>query len=336
MKKLLPLILIIFLLAACTGQQAAPAVSDAEIATRVAKALTEMPTSSVPTLVVPQNAPQQPQQVATVLVVITATPEPPTVTPPPPTPTETVLAPTATVQPTQGPTATAGPSAVPTFTPVASLTAETTPQKGGGAPTATPVAGDPRTSLGNATWKDSMDSAKNWPVDTDKFLKVLFKNGYMTLTALTQEAGWRLPLTSAVSNGYIEGTFHTQACNGQDYYGLIFRIPESAKPDQGYIFGLTCDGRYMLKAWDGRAKPKGVMTTLLDYKASPAINKGANQNNRVGVMLSDKSISLYANGTLLQTLKDGTFGKGYFGVVINPDQTKNLVVDVDEVEYWAK
>src|SRR5512135_1465577 len=131
MKRLSVFILIAILLSAC-GASPTATISDSEMATKVAQILTSMPTST-------GAAPED----------LTPTAGLPTVAPTKAQPTQA-----PTKAPTQAPTA-APATATPTLVPP-TPTSTTVPPTATKGPTATLVSGDPRASLGNPTWKDTM------------------------------------------------------------------------------------------------------------------------------------------------------------------------------------
>ena len=155
----------------------------------------------------------------------------------------------------------------------------------------------------------------------------------MWLTGQSTKPGW---VVSAVhtDDAYIEETDKTEGCSGTDNYGIIFRVPVLRTDDRGYLFGISCDGKYSIWAWDGRVGPKGTRTVLIDWKASKYIHSGSNQTNRLGVLADDTKLVLYVNGVKLDETKSTTFGEGYLGVFINPDVTKHFTVDITEIKYW--
>jgi hypothetical protein len=259
----------------------------------------------------------------------------PTYTPLPPTVTTTIQLPTLAVNtPTQEPTETATPE--PTLGTVEPTATKTVP----GIPTETLLpsptapAGDPRAALGTPTWSDPMDNSNNWPVGSDAFTSLSVANGEMTLVGLSSTNGWKLASAPALKNFYLEADGRMVTCVGMDAWGLMFRVPNYDKPDRGYLFGITCDGNYYLKAWDGTMEP-GTMTQIIYPHASKAIQKGSNQSNRVGVMASGENLKLYINGKMVHEIVDPTFSQGYFGLFVNSEKTPNLTVKVNEVDYWS-
>lgn len=295
-------------------------LSDVEMQTRIAQLLTSMPTGT-----------PQPEQSTPTEALPTLTLAPDNVQPtsteqaPTPAPTDTaqpaadVSAPTATatVPPTPAPTATATLPPVPAFT----------------AP-----AGDPRSKLGAPASTDPMDNERAWvwPTGTDKYSSASFSNGSMALTALTDVDGWRManPRGSDYTNLYLEGTFNSATCKGTDHYGLIVRVPVLKEANKGYLFGITCNGSYSLRRWDGTIGQDGKMEWLVRWTPSPAIATGSDKVNRLGLMAVGNRLILYVNGTLLTEVKDSTFSAGYFGAFVGADDTNNYTVRIDEMAYW--
>jgi hypothetical protein len=222
----------------------------------------------------------------------------------------------------------------PGNTPAPTATATTQPL----GPTPTLPAGDPRSRLGAPKSTDAMDNASNWvwPTGADQFSSASFANGTQVLTSLDPKDGWRLanPLGREFSNTYLEATFKTGTCAGMDHYGIILRVPVLREPDQGYLFGVSCDGHYSLRRWNGQILPKGEMKKLVEWTASTAINAGQNQTNRLGVFAVGKRIILYVNGKLLTEIQDSNYPSGYFGVFLGQSATKNFSVQLDEMSYW--
>ena len=306
MKRTLLFIAAALLLTGCFPIQATQ--SEDEINTRVAQVLTSFPTATLaPTL-------------------------PPTVTPtetPLPSPTAT-LEPSATpllAQPTTGATLNATQAMAATQTAaVASATATFTPNP-------TYAAGDPRSTLGNPTWSDNMDDARNWPMGVNDFTSIAFNNGEMALTTLSNVSGWRLAGTISLNGVYIEQTGKMVTCASNDSYGIIFRVPIQAESNKGYLFGIMCDGQYYLKNYDATRTPDTVV--IIQPAANVAIVAGAGKTNRLGVWLKGNTIKMYANGILLQELTDSTFTQGYFGVFIRKGVTEGLTARITEMNYWT-
>ena len=194
---------------------------------------------------------------------------------------------------------------------------------------------DPGIYLGDADWIDEMETAEYWPTGSDEFTSAAYENGTLKLTALSETNGWRIATTPVIGNAYIEADVKMGACRDTDGYGFIFRVPENMGYNQGYLFGITCDGRYSLRMWDGLTGESGAMVWLKYYAISEWINQGANQSNRIGVMALDNRLLLFVNGEKIDEISDDAYAEGFFGLYVNRDKTENLAIIVDKVSYWT-
>lgn len=329
-KSLVIVILAALLLSGCslfrTSGTEQP-VSDADMATRVAQLLSTMTTPTLEEFFPDTPTSEPPTPMGLPSTVETATVAAPTsetpvvvITELPTAAATATLQPTVTLAPTQAPTGTpAQPTALPTATA-----------------TATPNTADPANRLGNATGSDPMDSFDHWswPTGSDSFLDVTFDGGFMKMTGLTKLAGWRLPLVSQQTNSYIELTANSGACTGKDSYGIIFRIPVFKEPEQGYLYEVTCDGYYRLWKWDGKAGTSGQASILVNWKQSAAIHTGANQTNRLGVMVIDNKMTLYLNGEKVGEATDSSYEAGFFGVFVLSRTSDKYTVKFDAMKFW--
>ncbi len=204
--------------------------------------------------------------------------------------------------------------------------------------TSTPSAGDPRSRLGDPDSTDPMDNPDYWiwPTGWDKFSAARFRNGTQRLKSLDPKDGWRManPEGRDFTNIYLEATFKTGSCSGMDHYGIILRVPVVQDPDQGYLFGVSCDGHYSLRRWNANIGPKGEMKKLVEWTASSAINSGSNKTNRLGIFAVGKRLILYVNGQLLTEVSDSRYPAGYFGAFVGQVATEDFAVELDEMSYW--
>jgi len=324
MKKVaIFLTLFTLLLPACTPG-ASPTLTDAEMATRVAAILTTMPSNTPQATQVPSSTPVTPVTPQPTPLVVHETPQASNT---PLIVTETAVG------------ASQGESATSTRTPKAPAVTKTpgntkTPSDTE-EPSATAPAGDPRSTLGNPTISDPMDSPdkSTWPVGKDTFTENGFEDGHMWLTGLSFKPGWVVSAIH-VDDAYIEETVKTEGCSGSDNYGFIFRVPVLSTADRGYLFAISCAGKYSIWAWDGRVGTNGTRTVLIDWKANTAIHSGSNQTNRIGVWARDTKLTLYVNGVKVDETKSSTYSEGYVGVFINPDITTRFTVDVSDIKVW--
>lgn len=223
------------------------------------------------------------------------------------------------------PLATQTPSLMPSATPVATPTPPPVPT-----PTTNPS--DPALSLGDPTWKDTLDTAKNFYLFENDQTKVEAEDGALALTGRNANGwlGWSLTYAQNPSDFYLEATFRTRSCAGSDLYGIVFR---ASKENAGYFFGVTCDGRYNLIYRDLN---QDVQDELIPLKAVPAIQAGSDQINRLGVFAQGEKISLYINGSLIDEIADSTRSSGYFGAFVAANQTAGFRVDMDQIKLWKQ
>jgi hypothetical protein len=196
------------------------------------------------------------------------------------------------------------------------------------ASTPTQTANDPILALGSPTWKDTFDNGDNWPLGIDKFVDLKSSGGTLQMIGFTNKNGWRLSNQKAV-NFYLQLTGKMSVCSGADHYGLFFRVPNLSLADRGYLFGISCDGKFALRKWS-----IDTMTVLENWKSNDAILKGSNQTNRLGIMAKGNELKLYINGVLVDTIKDTSFSQGYIGLYVGPKETTKLTALLDEIAYW--
>jgi hypothetical protein len=212
-------------------------------------------------------------------------------------------------------------TSTPTFTPSPTLTATATPK-----PTLLPD--DPRAVLGSPTWRAAFKDDSNWYTFETEQSSIQVENGTLVLTAFLSNSyeNWSMSWPK-LTDFYLEITATTgDSCRGRDRYGLIFRAPD---PNQGYLFGISCDGSYRVRQWDGEA-----YSELVKWKTSEHILAGPNQINRLGVKVEGSEISVYVNGYLLEELKDNTYARGLFGAYIAASETAGFEVVITEAAYW--
>jgi hypothetical protein len=196
------------------------------------------------------------------------------------------------------------------------------------APTATLVDTDPTRNLGDPDWVDNMNNGDNWPTGLDKYTAIKFENGFMKLTVGTDVDGWRVTWPT-IGDFYLETTLQSPECEGNDHFGLIFRVPADSQAGKGYLFGITCDGQYSLRRWDG-----SVMHSLVSLTAHDAIEEGPDVVNKLGIMARGANLALYINGQKVREVSDSNYLEGRFGIFVGGINVEDLTVWVDQIRYW--
>ena len=190
------------------------------------------------------------------------------------------------------------PSPVLTATPTVTLTASVSPTVTSTSlpsvvPTNTISPDDPKQSLGEPAWKDSLNNGKGFGIGSDGYddgnTQITVSNGAMQISnsSTLGYRGWRLT-SSAPKDYYLEGTFYSGRCGGSDAFGLVTRAKDYDS-GFGYYFGIGCDGTYSLVKWDD-----GGTTSIISPTPAASILKGSGQINHIGIMLKGDSIKLYS------------------------------------------
>lgn len=190
--------------------------------------------------------------------------------------------------------------------------------------------GDPRNILGNPDGFDSFDTANNWTLYDNQCFQSSIAAGQYIITAkglqgvYCWEFSWPL-----LQNFYLEtSVIIPETCQPGDLFGMIYRAPDNYR---GYLYGLTCDGRYSLHLWDGNTERVLVASTN-----NPAINISAGQTNRLGVAVYGNEHILFVNGVRLATAFDSTFlDAGKIGYFVNAIETSPFTTRYDEMAVWV-
>ena len=311
MKKftLISLILLVMLVSACnypgSDNEESSGESNDSMATEIARILTGTPVVIEEEPTAEETTAPEPTEEETAVPEETEEVETETVEP-----EETEAEPTQTEEET--PTVTPTPTNTPTTTPTEPL-ADT----------------DPAKTLGEPDWVNAMDNGDGWPTGFDKFSTIVFEDGYLKLTADTEFDGWRLTWPF-LEDFYLEYTVQSPECKGNDHFGMMFRVPANAKANKGYLYGITCDGKYGLRRWDGQ-----TMFSPVQWTASDAINTKENAINKLGVMAEGENLTLYINGKKIKELTNDAYLKGSFGIFVGGTNIEDLTVWVDEIRYWV-
>lgn len=195
--------------------------------------------------------------------------------------------------------------------------------------TSTP-ASDVTANLGEPTFKDTFENGDNWYLGKDAFVDLRATNGSLVMQGLTATSGWRLAANRTAKNYYLEITGKMAACKETDGFGLMFRVPNLAVANSGYLFGISCDGKFSLRKWNG-----DKMVYLVSPKANEAINKGANENNTLLVMAKGSEIKLYINDVFVGSAADKDYLSGGYGVYVSAKETKDLTIIFDDLSLWG-
>ena len=212
-----------------------------------------------------------------------------------------------------------------TPTPTSTATASQTPTQ-----TLVPTLADedPILKLGNPSWSTTFKDDSTWyTFETDQTSFEIEDNALvMTAKKSNSYENWSMAWP-VLTDFYLEVTGTSgDSCQGKDRYGLIFRAPD---PEQGYLVGISCDGSYRIRTWDGEN-----FEELRGWQSSEHILTGEDQTNRLGVIVDGSDISVYINGHLVEEIQDDSYSKGSFGTFIAAENTPDFEVAVSKAAYW--
>ena len=187
----------------------------------------------------------------------------------------------------------------------------------------------PLVALGKPNGQDTFDNANNWTLFDTQCFKSEIKGGKYSITAKGSKdySCWEVTWPM-IQNFYLEVEAQTpQTCSPNDAYGVLFRAPDNYR---GYLYGLTCDGRYYLSVFDGQ-----TTTQLIKPSSNPAILVGAGKVNRMGVVAYGAQYQLYANGSYLNQAFDSTYlDPGKIGFFVRAATTQPYTVVFDNLKVW--
>lgn len=239
-----------------------------------------------------------------------------------PTP-QTVVPSDTPVPPTAELTATSMPPTDEPVEPTATVVPPTT------APVA-PPSGDPAVILGEPDGVDTFDNDDNWTLFDNECFKSEITDGqyFMTAKGVPGIVCWEVSWPQ-IKDFYNEITIDMpEPCLPDDRFGLLFRAPDNLR---GYLYGLTCDGRYTLSLWDGE-----TTTVLVPPTASAVITTGPEAVNRIGVVAYGATYLLYANGVFLAEAQDATFlQEGMLGLYVQASTEQSFTVAYDNLGVWV-
>jgi hypothetical protein len=262
-----------------------------------------------------------------------------------PTATETALAPTVAAQAaaatTAAPTAAKTPPA--TQAPQAALSQPTATLVG---PTATlsptPITGfDPFTVYGKPKYQNRMQVAnlREWAQpDSDVLpnngdVRLQFKDGQLYVTGKRPDFSTWWFSYHTLGDAYIEMTFNSENCSGEDAYGIIFRgPPHLAGESYGYVVSFTCNGNLWVYRLDG-IDPWQAEDLVAEEQIA-AINSGSDEQNAMGVRAEGSQITIFANGDQVAQVSDDHFRQGRLGVFVRAAGSGAYTYRVTDFAYW--
>ncbi|HSB65582.1 MAG TPA: hypothetical protein VLD65_03335 [Anaerolineales bacterium] len=224
-----------------------------------------------------------------------------------------------------------------------SLSVEIPPLAGGPTPNVTPVAGvfDPLTTYGNPTFDDPMngENINDWInpstglLPDTKYIKLFEKDDkFYALAKIEGFITWYFTWHE-LGDFYLQSTFNSGKCTGQDAYGLIIRGPEHlAGVSFGYVVAFSCDGSLWVYRLDSANPYKA--TDLVSWTPSQYILVGENKENVMGIRAIGNTLTVFANGHQVAQVTDSKYKAGRYGLFMSPVLTKDYTYQVVHMLFW--
>jgi hypothetical protein len=165
-------------------------------------------------------------------------------------------------------------------------------------------------------------------------IRLQFKDGDLYVTG--KRSGFSTWWFSyhTLRDAYIEMTFNTENCSGEDAYGFIFRgPPHLAGVSYGYVVSFTCNGSLWVFRLDG-VNPWEA-ENLIDQEQISAINTGQDEQNVIGVRAEGDRFVIFANDIQVAEVEDDHFERGRVGVFVRAARRDAYTYRVTNFAYWV-
>ncbi|MFP3855241.1 MAG: SdrD B-like domain-containing protein [Anaerolineales bacterium] len=215
------------------------------------------------------------------------------------------------------------PTETPTPTPEEGATETPTP-------TATLDPSDPKAGLGEPRFEDDLDTGGNWTLYQNDQVEFSLGDGQIDMKALEADfSDWWTLAGPSVADFYVEGVVGMTECAGRDEAGLVVRGNRPAQDWVGYLFAVTCDGRFTFRIWDG----EGV-TKLVDLTNSEQLTATTDWEHTLGVRAEGSTFTLFIDGSQVAQVTDDTYEQGLAGVFIGAGTTPGVEGYLDRIAIW--
>jgi hypothetical protein len=207
--------------------------------------------------------------------------------------------------------------AFPTLPPTATLTPP---------PSLTPTP-DIGARLGQRLLADDFSEDAGWGLGADGLGASSLEGGRLVL-ALHQNGTFRYVLAPDAFAGdfYLEVTLRTELCSPNDEFGVMVRLTPGS---ENYRIGLHCDGRARIT----RVLQDSSIALLLPTE-SDLIIAGAPAENRLAVMASGSTMTMFINGFEAFQVRDRAIISGRFALFVRAGRSTQLTVGFDDLEIY--
>jgi hypothetical protein len=179
-------------------------------------------------------------------------------------------------------------------------------------------------TMGELIFEETFDAAGLWAVGDAGDSNVSVSGGVMSYTQKTPGSFSLRIIGKQGEDFHAEvNTALANRCASGDRYGLMFRVQD---PNNYYAFVIDCDGQYRFLRY-----VSGAATPVLDWTATPAIERGTRSANTLAVTAQGETFQFAINGSPLATASDGVFAGGRFGLLVGANVTQDFTVVFDNL-----
>lgn len=129
-----------------------------------------------------------------------------------------------------------------------------------------------------------------------------------------------------ISDFYLEVTANVTLCQGDDEYGVLYRV---LSMDDYYRFAISCSGNLKVER-----VIKGKVSVLQPWLESIVIPPGAPNIVRIGIWALGKEMRFSADGISLFAISDSTLSNGSLGLFARSSGQAALTVNFSDLTIW--
>lgn len=216
----------------------------------------------------------------------------------------------------------------PTHTPTATIvwfppTSTPTPPP---LPAVTPTV-DLRPNIGDLIFEDNFTAGEHWSLAQNNNSSVALGKNELTI-AIRQPKVYLYTLrnTPQLSNFYLEMNLWPNLCQGEDEYGVLFRVTPNL---DFYRLVLTCNGQLRLdRFFQGKAAVPYPKTF------SGAVPPGAPSSVPIAIYTSRKEISVFINNQYQFTLLENAIPMGAIGLFARSVSSSAVTVNFSDLAVY--
>lgn len=181
------------------------------------------------------------------------------------------------------------------------------------------------TSLLNPLPNDDFSSdSSGWGTGTDSYSSVEYLNDGLTFLVFEPfYVTWSTPNPTVYENTHLEVSISNQSSDPEAMYGFVCN--EQGTTNAFYYVGVASDGYYAF------IKSAVALKDVYLKEGNSEIIANSTDPLRLGLDCSNGSMTLYANGQMIDSISDSTYASGSVGLfAASDDQNTGTIVIFDD------